>query len=253
MAKILCNGNNDLKENYTHYKKKSIRNFILFLLSLPLFFLTNGYSGIISFIFLLMLSSSSHKASAYSSGFKGETRATKLLEQLPDSYCVIPGPRIQVDGKESEMDHLILGPNGIFIMESKNHNGYIKGSESDHKLTQHKVGRKGGRYQNKFYNPVKQVNTHVYRLSQLLKSKGYGHWIQGMVLFTNNKAKVKVHSVKTPVFHLRRNGSQEVLDYITNYQAKKQLDQAEIHKLSILINQAAKNGIDSKEFSQLLA
>ena len=253
MARVLCNGNNDLQESYLEYKKKSKRNMILLLISLVLFPFTGGLSMVFFIIFGLMLNKSNQKASSLSAGLEGETKSTKLLEQLPDAYCIIPGPRIEVDGRESEMDHVILGPNGIFVMETKNHNGYIKGSESDHELTQHKVGRKGGKYSKNFYNPVKQVNTHVYRLSQLLKNNGYRHWVQGMVLFTNNEAQVNVNSVKTPVLNLSQDGSKEVLDYITGYEAKSKLDQKELHKVAMLINQASKNGMDSKEFSQLLA
>lgn len=170
MAKILSDGQNDLEESYKTYKSKSKRNLILLLISLLLAPFTGGISFVFFIVFGFMLASSSQKANTISAGLKGERKSSDLLEGLPDSYYIIPGPRIEVDGRESEMDHIILGPNGIFVMETKNHNGYIEGSESDRELAQHKVGRQGGKYSNNFYNPIKQVNTHVYRLSQLLKN-----------------------------------------------------------------------------------
>jgi len=240
MAKVLNDGNNDLKESLKTYRKKSIRNFLLLLISFFLIPLTFGISAIAFIAFAFMLAKSNQKASTISAGVKGETISMKLLEGLPDSYYIIPGPRIEVDGKESEMDHVILGPSGIFVMETKNHNGYIKGSEADRELIQHKVGQKGGRYKKRFYNPIKQVNTHVYRLSQLLKNNGYRHWVQGMVLFTNKKAKVDVGWVKTPVFNLKIHRSNQILDYITSYKAPKKLQAQEIHQLAMLISKASK-------------
>lgn len=119
LAKILSDGQNDLEDSFRTYKSKSKRNLILLLVSLVLAPFTGGISFVFFIIFGFMLASSSQKANTISAGLKGERKSSDLLEGLPDSYYVIPGPRIEVEGRESEMDHIILGPNGIFVMKLK--------------------------------------------------------------------------------------------------------------------------------------
>jgi hypothetical protein len=81
---------------------------------------------------------------------------------------------------------------------------------------QHKVGRKGGKYSKSFYSPVKQVNTHVYRLSSYLKQQGAGGWVQGMVFFSNPQAEINVISQSTPVFDYQ-NGKNQMVSYIMDF------------------------------------
>lgn len=241
MAKIIKGGSNDLKKAYKKHWIKSVAYLVFALASLPLAPFTYGLTLIFFGIFGFLYGKNKEKAKILFAGLEGEKKSSKLLKKLPNPYYVIPGPRIQVDGQESEMDHIIIGPNGIFVMETKNYNGRIVGSEKDNNLTQYKVGRGGGRYTKTFYNPIKQVNTHVYRLSKLLKKYGYGQWVQGMVLFTNLKAEVNIKSNSIPVFNVKENGTKKVLNYITKYKSKANLDSKRCNEIVEFINESTKN------------
>ena len=80
------------------------------------------------------------------SGINGERIAAKVLAALPDSYTVFQDVEVTYDGKVSEIDNIVVGKSGVFIVEVKNHNGNITGDCEDTYWIQHKVGRGGTPY-----------------------------------------------------------------------------------------------------------
>lgn len=125
------------------------------------------------------------------SGINGERIATKVLAALPDDYIVFQDVKVTYDGKSSEIDNIVVGRSGVFIVEVKNHNGNIMGDLEDIYWTQHKVGRGGTPYAKEMYSPVKQVGTHIYRLANYLRQNGINTYIEGMVYFTNASCVVR--------------------------------------------------------------
>lgn len=171
-------------------------------------------------------------AAKYYAGAKGKKTTLNLLKQLPDSYRIVTNPSVVFDGKKSQLDTVVVGPKGVFVIQTKNHNGTIDGNYSDKYWTQYKVGQKGGEYSKKLYSPVKQVSTHVYRLSNMLKQNGIYAWVQGVVYFSNILADVKIYALKpVPVLAHYSENDNEILDYITEYQNKKTLTPAEIEQI----------------------
>ena len=77
------------------------------------------------------------------SGMNGERIATKVLAALPDGYTVFQNLIVIYNNKESEIDNIVVGRRGVFIVEVKNHNGHIAGDLNAIYWTQHKVGRGG--------------------------------------------------------------------------------------------------------------
>lgn len=69
-------------------------------------------------------------------------------------------------GKTSQIDHVIINPNGVFVIETKNYSGRIYGNESQLDWTQ---VLNYGKVKNHFYNPVRQNQTHVYAILKILK------------------------------------------------------------------------------------
>ena len=120
------------------------------------------------------------------SGMHGERIATEVLATLPDGYTVFQDVIVAYDNKKSEIDNIVVGRSGVFVVEVKNHNGHIEGDLRDIYWTQHKIGRGGTPYTNEMYNPVKQVGTQIYCLANYLRQNGVNTYIEGMVYFTNN-------------------------------------------------------------------
>lgn len=146
-----------------------------------------------------------NKYRTYRGGWEGEKRVAKLLKNtLSDDYCLVNEVRLD---KGSDMDHLVLGPNGIFVIETKNWSG--------------KVTCYGDEWQrqdrNKFNgSPSKQVKKNTTKIKRLLEAhpvlRIHGIWVEPIVVFTNDN--VELHLNKPTVTVLRL---QELPSYITKY------------------------------------
>ena len=54
------------------------------------------------------------------------------------------------EGKTSQIDHVVINPRGVFVIETKNYSGRIYGSENQLEWTQ---VLSYGRVKHKLYNP----------------------------------------------------------------------------------------------------
>lgn len=73
------------------------------------------------------------------------------------------------DIETSEIDVVYVTARGIFVVESKNYSGWIFGSEKDQYWTASLPAGKGKSIKNKFYNPLKQNDSHIKYLRGYLK------------------------------------------------------------------------------------
>ena len=64
---------------------------------------------------------------------------------------VINDVTIVVDGKSSQIDHIVVNDRGVFCVETKNYSGRIYGEENQQQWTQVLAY---GKTKNKFYNPL---------------------------------------------------------------------------------------------------
>src|SRR3954469_2486835 len=98
-------------------------------------------------------------------GWFGEKAATfGLWVHLDDSVyhrihdLIVPAP----DGT-TQLDHVIVSRFGIFVVETKNYQGWIFGEERDATWCQSVFGKK-----NRFQNPLHQNYRHIKCLSRHL-------------------------------------------------------------------------------------
>ncbi len=117
------------------------------------------------FVFLVVyLKSPKHK------GVVGERQVGRVLQRIAnkrDGFVVndIIIPDLKMDGKTSQIDHIILTKDFIAAIETKNWSGYIYGREEDREWTQVLAQ---GHVKNHLYNPLKQNFTHTCRLVDFL-------------------------------------------------------------------------------------
>lgn len=168
------------------------------------------------------------------SGIDGEKSVLQLLNRLPSDFVVIPDVQIEIPSGTSQLDFVVISPHAIWVIESKHMNGKITGNALEEHWKQLKIGRGGSMYRRQFYNPVKQVGTHVYRLKETLKANGIQPvpWIQGVIYFSNSNAVIDVMTTKQhPVLF----SPAALIEYMTNDSNRQQgihVDQN--HILSIL-------------------
>ena len=153
--------------------------------------------------------------SRYKAGLDGEERVQNLVSELPDSYVGITNAKVCYQNKSSELDMVVVGPTGIFVIEVKNHKGTICGNYNDQYLCYNKISSGGNCYQSSMYNPVRQVGTHTYRLSHFLKANGVTNWINSIVYFANPQAIVELNGTEegAKVFDCMSGGYGELKQY----------------------------------------
>ena len=158
-----------------------------------------------------------NKYRTYRGGWEGEKRVSKLLEsKLSDDYYLLNGLRF---GKGSDLDHLVLGSNGIFIIETKNWSGRITCFGDEWQRQDHK------KFNNSPSRQVKKNTTKIKRLLEVHPSlRNHGIWVNPIVVFTNENSELFLNKPTVTVLKL-----QELPTHITSYKncnpyTKKQLE-----------------------------
>ena len=101
-------------------------------------------------------------------GKRGERKIARILKSLSankEAYVINDVIVAADDGNTSQIDHILFARGGIFVIETKNYSGRIYGNDNQREWTQVLAY---GNTKNKFYNPVKQNQTHIYRLREIL-------------------------------------------------------------------------------------
>ena len=96
-------------------------------------------------------------------GFAGEYWVQKELNKLPGEYLFLSDVMLEIDGKTTQIDHIVFSKYGIFVIETKQRNTYITGNEHD-KYWVVKAGRK----KHYMYNPIHQNYGHKKAIEQIL-------------------------------------------------------------------------------------
>ena len=64
-------------------------------------------------------------------GFAGEFWVRRELNKLPQEYLYLSDVMLEIDGKTTQIDHIVFSKYGIFVIETKQRNTYITGNEHD--------------------------------------------------------------------------------------------------------------------------
>lgn len=118
------------------------------------------------------------KVAASRIGELGEHKINIQLDQLPKeckslSDLLLPNPKSRTG--YAQIDHVVISPYCLFVIETKNYNGEIKGGRTDQQwLVSHRY---------KMYNPLKQNYGHIKAIESLIKGVAAVKFIS-MVSFT---------------------------------------------------------------------
>lgn len=144
-----------------------------------------------------------------------EQRARELFDDVPDKYTILCNVTLKVEGKDSQLDYIFVGPNGIFIVAITNLDGKLYGKDSEEQWTQLTTDKKGKEITNTFYSPVKQVEYKIKMLSQLLGDTGVADRIQGIIYLSNTNLITEISS-EAPIFKYSE-GGKELVNYIKKF------------------------------------
>ena len=132
------------------------------------------------------------KKSIFEIGLKGENALREhLREILTDEHTVL----YNVPAEKGDIDCIIIGPDGLYAIEAKNHKGAITYADSSWK--QVKRSRNGSFHTGSLKNPSFQLIGNIKWLKGYLARYNIKAWINGLIVFTNPDAIISTDSLNT--------------------------------------------------------
>jgi hypothetical protein len=131
-------------------------------------------------------------------GRLGENKVSLIIgETIENQQYVINNLTFVEQGKSFQIDHVVINPRGIFVIETKNYSGEIYGSENQLEWTQ---VLSYGKVKNKLYNPLKQNATHIYKVKKIvgkLPVRSLVVFVQNNLRHINANGVIPLSSLKT--------------------------------------------------------
>ena len=237
-----------LKKSGNYLKRKATQNLILTLMCflifsvvfataidfLPLYIDVGKYETfrVLFLLFPLILALYFYRNySGWKQGYKGEEAVTKALtSNLSDEYFLFNS--IYLNDGYGDIDHLVLGPNGIFAVETKNYVGKISvcGDKWSRQYKTKKRGSFGRKIQFDLGSPSRQVKNNAFRIKKIvdsissLRSRNLG--VQGVVVFPNWDLELRISKPTVPILRLY-----ELPNFIRNTETAKILSAKELKLL----------------------
>lgn len=119
------------------------------------------------------------KRQRWGKGAKGEKIVAKKLNKLSRKYIILN--EVKIPNLGGDIDHIVVGPTGIYIIETKNYSPtYIP----DENVWYHKSGRIAE------VNPARQVKLQTSKLNNFINHK-----------MKTKSDKISVHSIISPINH----------------------------------------------------
>lgn len=128
-------------------------------------------------------------------GQQGEEFIKDILgETIPGEKYVINNLIIKSrNGSTTQIDHVLINSNAIYVIETKNYSGRIYGNEKQEQWTQ---VLNYGKSKYRIYNPILQNATHVNVLKRVLNTNLP---IKSIIVFVNNNTEyIEANNVYTP-------------------------------------------------------
>ena len=148
----------------------------------------------------------------YKRGIEGEKKVVETLQSLDNSYYLIND--IVLNSKHGNIDHIILSPNEIFVIETKNFWGQV------------------GCYRDNWYYPkyeIPSISKQAKRNALLVKRITGVNFVQPLLVFTNSDVELKLNSPTIPVLKL-----QDLCDFIEKKNSRRFTDR-ELRRIGEII------------------
>jgi hypothetical protein len=123
---------------------------------------------------------------SWNKGIKGESIVAEYLNQLPKDYFIFND--VKFPGSYGNLDHVVIGPNGIYVIETKNYEGFFIVKDKEWFYKSVKTIKKA------YSQPGKQVMANAMSLRQFLIDNGVnmdGVWVNSIVTLLNNNFKIE--------------------------------------------------------------
>src|SRR3989344_2294368 len=171
-----------LKESGSYLQEKaklnrniSISLFLIGLGGLIYSFVSFNFGFIYLFVIVLVIGGFFFKNyTNYQGGLEGEDLVVQHLQNLNDDYFLIND--VKLPDSRGNIDHVILGPNGIFVIETKNYSGQLI-CNGDEWIRRYEGGMK-------------------------ISKKPLNIWVEGIVVFTNSNVDLHLSNTTFPIIQI---------------------------------------------------
>ncbi len=168
----------------------------------------------------------SKDARKYDAGRRGEDAIADALSRLDDSHFLIND--VILPSSHGNIDHVLLTPKNIFVLETKNWSGKII-CQGDEWVRQ---DRKGILFSKKtdMGCPSRQVKRNAINLSKFIESGSFHNtfkiWVEGAIVFTNRNVNLELHEPSVAVLRM-----EELYNYIIGSKQMLSLSERELKSI----------------------
>ncbi|MCS7464755.1 NERD domain-containing protein [Paenibacillus doosanensis] len=160
-------------------------------------------------------------------GDEGEQNTAHQLKYIGSEYRVLNSRYVHAGGGAQEFDHIVIGPNGVFHIDSKHWSGDIEFTSQG--LERSKDGHKG--------DPTAQLYRHEHVLKELFRSAKLNPELVGVLCFTHPSSNIIGKSPAFTTLKLDR-----LAHFIKTYKPKKpQLTASEVAAIESLIKENSRS------------
>jgi len=157
-----------LEKKYQSFLKQGLLYLLIALGGIILLFAVPPLGIAVGIMFWILTQQKFKKADNYMQGIKGEEAVVNALQELDDSWWLINDAKLA--RRHGNIDHILLSPKGIFLIETKNYGGSVR-CYGDNWI---KLGKRRGRRRSrrfKIRSASRQVKFQASLLRGLLKRK----------------------------------------------------------------------------------
>jgi len=208
-------GRDKIAHGYSHTDKQSYKYRNIMILGGLLVLV--GIIGLLMFNILgliiavaggLIYSYGYNEGRSWMKGDEGEKLVSLYLEDLPGGYFVFND--VKIPGGKGNFDHIVIGPGGIFLIETKNYSGFYKIDGDNWYLSRGNNKRLLKR------NPSRQAKVNALDLANFLKKElGTKYWVNAVVTLVKNNFSVVERPNNYYVI-----GAKDLTKFILKFQTK---------------------------------
>jgi hypothetical protein len=152
------------------------------------------------FVLIVLFRAEFRKWERWFLGRRGESAVTDALKTLPDDYVLLND--LMLPEGRGNLDHFVIGPNGLFAIETKNYSGYVKCDGDDWYVNRKKV-----------HSLSRQAKKNAMAVKSSLASLEIKiPFIVAVLVFTSSRGTLKLYQPTVPVLKVG-----ELPEFILHY------------------------------------
>jgi len=160
----------------------------------------------------------------------GDREVRLILSKLPDRYRTLNGLMLNASRAALQIDHVVISPDGVFVIMTKHHEGSISGSGKEQYWT-HTLNNKKAR----FYNPVWQNRGNVEAVKKIFKD--YPDSVFSSIVGFSRRADLTDVSSETPVVYF-----DELTDEIMKKRREEPLTSVQVEHIAMALERRSAKG-----------